>query len=223
MTRAAVALGLLPVVLMGCAHHGERENLAANAAPPRHYAGECQLVGLANGRTVQLATTDVLGRPVQLGTPGQARPTVVFFVSRTSKDEASELMQTVDDQIMTRPIDTVAFVDVTRYAGILHKAASWQLRKSAEEARVKRRQRREERGVDASAEAVDRWHLVGDFSGTELARFGVAREPAHPIAFVVGCSGAVLGPFHDADSLLAAVTLASGVRSARSTPPSNRR
>lgn len=211
------SLGLAALLLASCASEETRGGLALRALGPKRWPGECRLVGLANGRTVQLSIRDVLGNPVQIGTPDRSKLTLVVFISRSSKDEAADLLQEIDDKLMDRPIETVAIVDVTKFAGILHRAASRQLRKSAQEARVKRRERREQRGVDASPAAVDRWHLVGDFSGANLDRFGVAREPAHPVAFVVGCSGAMLGPFHDAEALLAAVDQANGAQSARST------
>jgi hypothetical protein len=147
---------------------------------------------------------DVRGARVPVGAPEQQRTTIVIFMSRRCKDASNTFARVVDEKLLDGPVELVGIVDVHRYGGILKRVALSYMRKSAEEARVHRRQRRVARGVDASDRYVDRWHLIGDFDGALFARFGVAPEPAQPLAFVVDRSGAVHGPYRDVPSLLAA-------------------
>jgi hypothetical protein len=154
---------------------------------------------------VQLALRDVLGEAVALGAPEPALPTIVFFMSKRSQDEAAALVRTVDEQTLDRAIELVGVVDVQRYGGFWRRLAQSRLERSARDARARRTERRVARGVDASAAAVNRWHLVGDFEGALFTQFGVEREPSHPVAFVIDRGGALRGPFRDAVALVAAV------------------
>jgi len=154
---------------------------------------------------VQLALEGALGDAVHLGPPAQSRATIVYFMSRRAKDESAAFAQAVDETLLNAPVESVAIVDLRRYGGILRRLASAHLRKSADQALARRRERRLACGLDASAEYVNRWHLVGDFDGSLFDRFGVAPEPAHPLAFVLDCQGGRHGPFRDVASLLAAV------------------
>jgi hypothetical protein len=61
---------------------------------------------------------------------------------------------------------------------------------------------------------VERWHLVPDFDGSLFARFAVAPDPEHPLAFVVDRQGNAQGPYRDAAGILAALASVSS-RSAR--------
>jgi hypothetical protein len=155
---------------------------------------------------VQLTVADVLGEAVRLGPPAVAPATVLFFVSQRAKDESQEFARAVDERLLEQPIESVAIVDVRRYAGALRRLATSYLRRSAAEARERRRQRRVERGVDASPATVNRWHLLGDFDGALFERFGVEREPAHPVAFVVDRVGGLRGPFRAVGEVAAAVS-----------------
>ena len=164
----------------------------ASAAPPLHLV-------------------DVLGHPVSLAAPAR-EPTVLIFMSRTAKDASAAFARAVDERLLDRPIESVDIVDLRRYGGVLRGLATSYLRRSAEEARVRRRERREARGVDASPAAIDRWHLIGDFDGSLFARFGVGAEPKQPLAFVVDRAGALHGPFHDVDPVVAAATASAPAR-----------
>jgi hypothetical protein len=193
--------------------------LAGCATPqrPYHAAGPIQKVA---GRepAVRLSFNDALSHPVQLG--GQERVTVVIFFSRNSKDAAGELARRLDEDLLDGPVDMVSVVDLRRYSGALPSAiARKRLKQSAEDGRARRRQRRQQHGVDASDSFLDRWHLVGDFDGKIFDAFHVAPEPDHPVAFIVDRSGAFLGPYGDAETVLGAVhqTL-HGQRRARAAP-----
>jgi hypothetical protein len=169
------------------------------------------------GHAVKVEARDALGEPVVLG-PGQPRVAVVFFMSRRSKEEASDLMQGLDEQLLDAPIETVAVVDVQRYAGMMRRLATWQLERSARDARTKRKQRRETRGADASAERVGRWHLIGDFDGSWFTRFCTEPDPLHPSAFVVRPTGELDGPYLTLAPLVAAVRHAIGGAAAGAGP-----
>ena len=154
---------------------------------------------------VELHVLDVLGERVDVA-PDAPNPTVLIFMSRTARDASSLFARTVDERLLDRPVELVGIVDVRRYGGIFRGLATSRMRRSEEEARVARRQRRLAHGVDASPAAVDRWHLVGDFDGALFRRFGVEAEPAQPVAFVVDGAGELHGPFHDVDAVVAAAT-----------------
>ena len=155
--------------------------------------------------SLHFTVEDVLGARVAVGAPGQARPTIVIFMSRRCSDASAAFARGVDEALLDQPVDSIGIVDVRRYGGMLRRLATSYLRKSAHEAQQHRRQRRVARGIDASPEVVGRWHLVGDFDGALFARFGVTAEPARPVAFVLGRSGAVHGPYGDVPSVVAAV------------------
>jgi len=154
-----------------------------------------------------LRITDVLGNQLQLG--AAPAPTVLIFMSRTARAASATFARAVDERLLDRPIESVGIVDVRRYGGVLRRLATSYLVRSAKEARVSRRERRQARGVDASEGAIDRWHLVGDFDGSLFARFGVAAEPKEPLAFVVDPAGALHGPFLEVDEVVAAVAAGS--------------
>ncbi len=162
--------------------------------------------GLARASTPSLPVdiVDVLGQHVQVAAPSHA-PTVLIFMSKRAKDASAEFARAVDERLIDRPVESIGIVDVRRYAGMLRNLATSYLRRSAEEAKVRRRERREARHVDASPTAVDRWHLVGDFDGSLFARFGVEAEPKQPLAFVVDGKGALHGPFSDVEPVIHAV------------------
>lgn len=163
-------------------------------------------------RSVQLDVDAVLGEHVTLGPPSQARTTVVFFMSRKAESESTAFGRDIDERLLDAAIESVAIVDMHPYAGWLRRLATSRLKKSAEEARVHRRERRVARGIDASNDVINRWHLIGDFDGALFSRFGVAADLAHPIAFVLDKSGTVLGPFHDVPAVAAAVGQATRAR-----------
>jgi hypothetical protein len=154
---------------------------------------------------LKLAIEGVLGDRVALGPPGQSRTTVVIFMSRRAKDECARFGRELDERTLDRVLESVAVVDVHRYGGWLRRMALSRLRKSAEEALARRRERRTERGADASDEVVGRWHLVGDFDGALFSRFAVALDPEHPVAFVLDRGGLVRGPYRDVAAVLAAI------------------
>jgi hypothetical protein len=157
-------------------------------------------------RLAPLHLTDVLNNELQLGAAARpSLPTVIIFMSKSAKDASATFARTVDERLLDRPIESIGIVDVRRYSGVLRRLATSYLVRSAEEAKVRRRERRQARGVDASAQAVDRWHLVGDFDGSLFARFGVAAEPKQPLAFVVDPAGTLHGPFHEVDKVIAAL------------------
>jgi hypothetical protein len=206
---------LFALLVAGCA--GEK------APPPPRTPADVQRV---SGREIDLSLGDVLGRPVRLG--GQAPVAVVVFISRESKEESSELLRRLDERLLNAPIETVGIVDLRRYgSGLMRKIATRKLKQSAEDSRNRRRERREAKGSDASPANVDRFHLVGDFDGSIYSKFGVEEEPDHPVAYVVQRSGAVQGPYRDADSLAAAVGQALAERgaskSARNQPKDSSR
>jgi hypothetical protein len=146
----------------------------------------------------------VLGEPIALGPPAQARTTIVFFMSRATRDESAAFARAVDEQLLTAPVESIGIVDMHRYGGLLRGLAMSALRRATAEGRQRRRERREAHRVDASPTVVDRWHMVGDFDGTLFDRFGVGRDPAHPVAFVLDRAGGLHGPFRDAASLVSA-------------------
>jgi hypothetical protein len=150
---------------------------------------------------VQLALHGVLGDAVSLGPPRQARTTVVFFMSRRAKEASAKLASAVDEMLLQAPVELVGIVDVRRYGGMLRSLATSYMKKSADEALRQRRERRLARGVDASPDVVNRWHLIGDFDGALFERFGVEREPARPLAFVLDRDGGVHGPYADASGV----------------------
>jgi hypothetical protein len=166
------------------------------------------LVGLEVGARaigkVQLSLRGVLGDAVSLGPPQQARPTILFFMSQRAKDESSALARVVDETLLDAQVESVGIVDLRRYAGVLRRLATAYLRKAADEALTHRRERRLAKGVDASPEYVNRWHLVGDFDGALFDRFGVERDPPRPQAFLLDRDGGVHGPFADAKSVVSA-------------------
>lgn len=165
------------------------------------------VAAVASAAPVELHVADVLGERVDVA-PHAHNPTVLIFMSRTAKDASSLFARTVDERLLDQPVELVGIVDVRRYGGIFRGLATSRMRRSEEEARVARRQRRLDHGVDASPAAVDRWHLVGDFDGALFRRFGVETEPAQPVAFVVDGAGELHGPFRDVDTVVAAATAA---------------
>lgn len=152
---------------------------------------------------VRLDLRDVLGERVAL--PAAARATVLLFMSRRAGDECNAFGRDLDEQLLDAPIESVAFVDVRRYAGWLRRLAESRMKKSALEAREHRRARRLEHGANASSDVVNRWHLVGDFDGALFSQFGVEGEPEHPLAFVLDPKGALRGPFREVRAVVAAV------------------
>ena len=162
-------------------------------------------VAHAASTQVELHVVDVLGARVDVAPQAHAR-TVLIFMSKRAKEASAAFARAVDERLIDRPIESIGVVDVRRYAGMLRGLATSYLRRSAEESKVKRRERREARGVDASPAAVDRWHLIGDFDGSLFARFGVEAEPKEPLAFVVDTGGALHGPFREVDRVVDAAT-----------------
>lgn len=194
---------LLLAVLAGC----------VETAPQKHelVAGPIQkraAPGCSEG--LHLALTDALGDRVRLGSPDQRHVTIVVFMSRGAKDEAAEFLRSLDERLLNQPVESVGVVDVRKYGGVMRPIAEHQLSKAAGDGRDKRRKRREERGLDASQEYVSRWHLIGDFDGKLLERFGVEPEPQHPLAFVVDRCGQVGGPLREVDAVVSAVDHAIG-------------
>jgi hypothetical protein len=165
-------------------------------------------VARASAAPVQLSLVDVLGNQVQVAAASHM-PTVLIFMSKSAQAASATFARQVDERLLDRSIESIGIVDVRRYGGILRRLATSYLKRSAEEAKVRRRERREARGVDASPAAVDRWHLVGDFDGSLFSRFGVAAEPSQPLAFVVDGAGERHGPFYDVDRVVAAATSAT--------------
>jgi len=197
MRAALVAL----ICLAGCAPTttSRKPGLVAGPIQPSKHAKE-----EAPRPTVQLDVKDVLGAPVRLGND-QERVTVVVLISRTSKDESSELLKGFDEKLLNAPLESVSIVDMRKYGGIMHSLAERQLRKSAEEGRTRRKQRREAQHADASDSMVNRWHLIGDYDGKLFEKFGVSAEPQHPVAFVVDMTGGLHGPYGELSTLVAAV------------------
>jgi hypothetical protein len=154
---------------------------------------------------VHLSLQGVRGESVCFGSPEQARTTIVYFMSRRAKEESSAFARAVDEVLLNAPVESVGAVDLRRYAGMLRRLATSYLRKSGDEALAHRRERRVAKGIDASDEVVNRWHLIGDFDGSLFGRFGVESDPPHPLAFVLDRAGAVQGPFRDVQSLVSAV------------------
>lgn len=161
---------------------------------------------------LRLTIEDVRGARVALGAPAQRRPVILIFMSRRARDASAAFARAIDERLLARAVESVGVVDVRPYRGLLRGLATRYLRRSAEEARVRRRQRRLAHRVDASPAAVDRWHLVGDFDGALFARFGVAPEPAAPLAFVVAPDGVVHGPYGDVHAVVTAVTALDATR-----------
>jgi len=157
----------------------------------------------------RLALEDVLGEAVSLPCAGQQlKATVLFFMSKRSKDESAAFARAVDEKLLNGPVQSVGIVDLRRYGGIWRGLAMSRLRKSASDGRDHRRERRVARGIDASPEVVNRWHLIGDFDGSIFERFGVEREPARPIAFVLDRAGELRGPYSELTGLFDAVARA---------------
>jgi hypothetical protein len=180
LVRFAAALAVAATLCLGALAR------ASAAAPP-----------------LSLDAVDVLGNPVHVAAH---QPAVLIFMSKRARDASAAFARAVDEKLLDRPVESISIVDVRRYAGVLKSLASSYLRRSAEEGKVKRRERRQAAGVDASATAVDRWHLIGDFDGSLFARFGVEAEPKQPLAFVVDAGGALHGPFRDVAPVVAALS-----------------
>lgn len=136
---------------------------------------------------------------------GQARTTILVFMSRRAPDESASFGREIDERTLAADVDSIAVVDLRRYGGWLRRLVDARLRRSAEEALARRRERRLAQHADASDAAVGRWHLVGDFDGALSARFAVAADPEHPLAFVLDRHGATRGPFRGVSELVAAV------------------
>jgi hypothetical protein len=168
---------------------------------------------------LKVTIRDSLDERIELGAPLQQFVTIVLVTDPSAQDKTTTLFRELDERLLNAPVETVGIVDLRRYAGIARRWVEWRLRKAAGEARAARRTRRERRGVDASAPFVDRWHLVGDFSGELLARFG--GHGALPAAFVVDRCGTVRGPLRDATAVLAALAqlLPSSTSANRAAPP----
>jgi hypothetical protein len=166
-------------------------------------------------RIADLRIVDVLGNQVKVAATPARLPTVLIFMSKNAKEASAAFARAVDERLIDRPVESFGIVDVRRYSGMLRNLATSYLKRSAEEAKVRRRERREQRGVDASPAAVDRWHLVGDFEGALFSRFGVEAEPKQPLAFVVDAAGALHGPFREVEPIVAALSTTSA-----STAPS---
>jgi len=149
----------------------------------------------------ELRAVDVLGRSVD----ASRGPTVIFFMSKRCKEASAAFAKAVDERLLDQPVESVGVVDVRRYSGFLRGMCTSYLKRSAEESRVKRRERRQARGVDASQTAVDRWHLIGDFDGSLFERFGVGRDEKLPVAYVVDPKGKLHGPYRQAATVLSAV------------------
>jgi hypothetical protein len=170
---------------------------------------------------LQLTFNDALGEPVHLGAPGQERVTIVLVMSRPAQEEDAEFVQELDEKLLNQPVDVVGIVDVRKYGGLIsHGIASKKIKQGEQEARAGRRKRRQERGVEASDEYVNRWHLVGDFDGKLLTHFGVKEEPYQPVAFVVDRCGRVSPAHNEVSGVLAAVAHAAPKRAARKAPAS---
>jgi hypothetical protein len=153
--------------------------------------------------------TDALGEPVRLG--DHDLTTIVVFLSRGAGDEASDLVRRLDEQLLNRPVQMVGIVDLRKYR-LVRRLADQRLKKSAAESREHRRERRVAHGVDASDTYVRRWHVIGDFDGKLLERFGVAPEPPRPVAFVISACDHRAGPFQELEATLRAVDHAASKR-----------
>jgi hypothetical protein len=165
----------------------------------------------APAKPLELHIVDILGARVDVA-PQARNPTILIFMSRRAQEASAAFARAVDERLIDRPIESIGVVDVRRYGGILRRLATSYLRRSAEEAKVRRRARRQARGVDASAAAVDRWHLVGDFDGSLFGRFGVEAEPKQPLAFVVDGAGELHGPFRDVEPVVVAASAVPALR-----------
>jgi hypothetical protein len=204
MRSSNLCIAVAAWLLAGCA-------TAPPPTKPKHAAAHKP----AKRPRVRLATDDVLGRPVRVG-PSQPGPvSVVYLMTRDSREESSELARDVDKQLLERPIEQVAIVDLHKLSSFSRGIARSQLRKAANESLEKRRQRREAQGVDASPRAVNRWHLIGDFDGRYFELFDVPRDLQHPLVFVVDRSGRVRGPYRDATRVEAAIRRADHGYAAR--------
>src|SRR5262249_55258458 len=133
-----------------------------------------------------------------------------IFTSRNSQEESTELGRGVDERLLGRPIQQVVIADVKRFGGITRPLANMRLESSAKEGLDRRRKRREQQHVDASPREVNRWHLIGDFDGWLLKKFGVPQALSHPRAFVVERSGEVHGPYGDVASVVGEVVKVTG-------------
>ena len=194
-------------LFVGCAH------------PATRLAGPIQKTGGCLERRFDVK--DSLGESVALGANEEQLTTVVVLLSRAASEDASQFIRQIDEHLLNAPVQIVGIVDLHRYGGLARSLAERSLRKAAAESREKRRKRREAQGVDSSPTFVNRWHVIGDFAGRLLGRFGVALDPKEPVAFVVTSCGQVRGPFHDVDATLAAVGHAVPAKTAR-TPSSSR-
>jgi hypothetical protein len=187
------------LILASCAEAPSTRPLVAGPIQPSPKARA------SAGRTIELSAADVFGVPVRVGTADHSPVTVVFFMSRESRDESAELARGVDEGLLDAPVEQVGIVDVHRYGGITRSFALGRMRKSVEEARASRRQRRLEHHADASPAAVNRWHLIGDFDGALFRQLGVELDLEHPVAFVVEAGGRLHGPYHDVGDVVAEV------------------
>ena len=160
-------------------------------------------------QSVHVVMRGALGERVVLGPPEQARTTILFFMSRRAPDESARFGSEIDERTLAADVDSIAIVDLRRYGGWLRRLVDARLRSSAEETLARRRERRVQQHADASDAAVGRWHLVGDFDGSLFARFAVAADPEHPLAFVLDRHGAARGPYRGVAELLAAVGAAT--------------
>jgi hypothetical protein len=176
----------------------------ANPSSSGRLAGPIQKSGACSERRFDVK--DSLGESVALGSNEEQLTTVVVLLSRGASDEASLFIRQIDERLLNAPVQIIGIVDLHRYGGVLARSlAERSLKKAAADSREKRRKRREQQGVDASPTFVNRWHVIGDFAGKLLARFGVSPEPPEPVAFVVTPCGQIRGPFHDVNATLAAV------------------
>src|SRR6478735_1100646 len=73
---------------------------------------------------VHVSLQGVLGDSVCLGAPEQARPTIVYFMSRSAKDESSSFARAVDEILLNAPVESVGTVDLRKYAGVLRRLAT---------------------------------------------------------------------------------------------------
>jgi hypothetical protein len=195
--------------------------------PPRpQIAGPVQKRRARCQGGLRLTFNDALGEPVHLGAPGQERVTVVVVMSRSAKNEDAEFLRELDEKLLNGPVDFVGIVDVRKYGGAFVRGiAERKIKQGEKDARAGRRKRREDRGVDASEEYVNRWHLVGDFEGDLLTHFGIDEEPDRPVAFVLDRCGRVGAAHYEVSGVLAAVAHAQPRRAARkgaASPASSR-
>jgi hypothetical protein len=206
--RTLLALSLV----LGCAN-------SSSSSSHGRLAGPIQKTGACSERRFDVK--DSLGESVSLGSNEEQLTTVVVLLSRAASEEASQFIRQIDERLLNAPVQIVGIVDLHRYSGALSRSlAERSLRRAANDSREKRRQRRQKQGVDASPTFVNRWHVIGDFAGKLLARFGVQPEPPEPVAFVVNSCGQVRGPFHDVNATLAAVGHGVPAKTARTSSSS---